>query len=155
MGDMQGAEQQPIEHAEDHGVGADREGQCEDCNESEAGRLAQDAQAEAEILKENLDKIGAERLVGFLYVPGLAAKLDARSSFRLGAVEAGAAQIVGTELDVGAKLFLHLGAELRTMEELSGNGTKPGEEFHRVPERSWAAADIGTPKMYRSMRRLP
>ena len=47
----------------------------------------------------------------------LAAEFEARAALGFGARETGALEIVSAMLDVGAQLFFHLVAELRTAEE--------------------------------------
>jgi hypothetical protein len=54
----------------------------------------------APIANASVEEVAAERLVAFLFVSLAAAKLDARATFGLGAIHAGAFQIVSAELDV-------------------------------------------------------
>ena len=58
------------------------------------------------------DEVAAERFVDLFLVLLAAAELDARAAFGLGAIHAGALQIVGAVLNVRAKFLVHLGAEL-------------------------------------------
>jgi hypothetical protein len=53
----------------------------------------------------------------------------------LGGVDAGALQIFGALLDVGAQLFVHVIGSAGAMEQLRGNGTKVRGELHRCPPK--------------------
>src|SRR5262245_49698949 len=127
---IQRVQYQRIHDAKHHGVGANRQGQRRDGGHRESGRLAQEAQAVAHIMDESFDKVAAQRLVTFLPEPFKAAELDARATFRFGAIQDGAFQIVSAVLDVGAKLLRYVFFNPRTMKKLGGNGTNIGREFH-------------------------
>ncbi len=75
-----------IQNSKNHGVCADRQCQRHNRSDRESGRLAQHAKAETHILYQRLDEIVAERVVAFLLVFHLAAELDARAAFCLGAI---------------------------------------------------------------------
>src|SRR5215468_5852246 len=81
-------------------------------------------------MDERFDEIAAKRLVTFLSVPLPPAELHARAAFGFGAIQAGTFEIVGTVLDVGTKLLLHVFLDVHTMKKLSGKRTKVGQEFH-------------------------
>ena len=97
----------------------------EHCGDGESGRLAQNAQAEADILHECANGIAAECLVTFLFVLLAAAELDSGAAFRLSARQAGALQIVGAMLDVRAQFFFQIGAELRALKERGNAKAEP------------------------------
>ena len=84
------------------------------------GDLRNTRRLKRSILDESLDEIAAERFVAFLFEPFVAAELDARAPFGLGAGETGTFQIIRAMLDVRAQLLLHVIVDLRTMEELRG-----------------------------------
>ena len=81
-------------------------------------------------LHERVEESAAERLRGFLFERVLAAEFDARAAFGFGAAEAGALQIVGAMLDVGAKFLFHFGVE-------SANGWNRVERRKRSESRSF------------------
>ena len=61
--------------------------------------------------------MAAHGFVAFFFESFPRPELDARAAFRLGSIQAGTLQIVGTILDMGAKLFFHVIGDLRTMKK--------------------------------------
>src|SRR5579859_1484817 len=74
--------------------------------------------------------MAAHGLVTLLFESLAGSKLDARLPFCLGAIKPTTFQIVGTILDVRAKLFFHILGDFRTMKEPGGKGAKVGGEVH-------------------------
>ena len=117
---IQRAKNHRIQHAEYHGVGADRQSQRHDSDERKSRRLSQHAQAEAHILNQSLNEISAELFADFLFEALAAAELDTGAALRFSTIEARSFQIVGAVLKMRAQLFLDLSLDLRTAEKLSG-----------------------------------
>jgi len=120
IGHMQRPQHKAIERAEDHGVGADGEGEGEDGGNDKAGRLQQYADAEAQILRRGFKEIAAASFVTFgadLF-PG--PEFDAGAAFRFSPGQPRAQQIVDPELDVGAQLLAQVYRGCGRAEELGG-----------------------------------
>jgi len=130
LGHIQRAQDQTIQYAKHHGVRANRQSQRQNGGDCETGRLAQQAESEPRILHERFKEDAAHRFMAFFPVPLIAAELDARASFCLGTIQAGALKIIRAELNMGAKLIVHFIPNLGTMEKLSSNGTNPVQESH-------------------------
>ena len=64
------------------------------------GDLRNTPKAEAHIVYKSLDEIAADGFAAFLFEPLMAAELDARAAFCLGAIQARTFKIVGAVLDV-------------------------------------------------------
>jgi hypothetical protein len=60
-------QEQPIDHAKDGSVGADAEGERESGDGSEAGRLAQHAEAKAQILEQSFEQGQAASVAALLF----------------------------------------------------------------------------------------
>src|SRR5580700_716106 len=127
---IQRAQNQRIQYAKNHGVGANGHGKGHNGNGGEAGRLAQHAESEAHILYERFHECSTCRFAGFLLIADVTTELDTRTTLGFGARKTGALEIVSTMLNVGAKLLLHLGIHLRTLEESGDAEAKRVQEFH-------------------------
>ena len=104
-------------------------GKGENGGECKSRRLAQHAQAHTHILAERLDKVPAERFVNLFFVFLAAAKLDAGAALGIGAGRPDALEIVGAELDVRAELVVHIGADLRALEDGVDAEAKRGKSW--------------------------
>ena len=129
-GYIQRPDDQRIHHTEDHGIGANRQGQRQHRGDGEARRLAQHAQAEPHIVHHAVEKIAAQRFVAFLFELLLPAELDARAPLGFRPLQAGALQIISPVLDVRAQLLFHLGVDLGTAKQSGNADAKRIEEFH-------------------------
>ena len=130
MRHVQRAQDQGIQYTKNQGVRADSQRQRQNGGNGEPGRLAQQSQAETQILHQRLKEIAAERFVAFLSKTRVSPELDAGAPFCLAAIYARALQIVGAVLDVRAKLLLHLLGDLDGMKKFSANRAKIGQDFH-------------------------
>src|SRR5438876_836975 len=66
LGHTQRAKYQPVQYAKHYGVRANCQGQRQNGDDCESGRLAQHSKTEARILYQNLDKIAADRFAALL-----------------------------------------------------------------------------------------
>ncbi len=94
------AQDQRVQHTENHGVGANGHSQRQNGDDCECGRLSQHAEAEARVLYQGLNEIAGERFAAFLFEAHVAAELDVGAAFRLGTMEAGTFQILRAVLYV-------------------------------------------------------
>jgi hypothetical protein len=72
----------------------------------------------------------AHGFMAFFLEPPMAAELDPRAARGFCVRKAGPLQIVGTVLNMGTELVLHLSINPGTMKELERKRAKVGKEFH-------------------------
>jgi hypothetical protein len=114
---VDGAQNEGVEQAEHHGIGADSEPATS--SQSEAG-TAQHAQAEARSWATVSSMFpGSPALYLVPFVP---AEFDARTPFRFLAPKAGAFEVVGAVLDVGEEFVVHFAVDPGSAEG-RGNGS--------------------------------
>ncbi|MGB2634569.1 MAG: hypothetical protein WAM58_11595 [Candidatus Acidiferrum sp.] len=108
----------------DGGVGADTERECENRDRGEARTFSQHADGETRIAPHCFQpKAGAFFAAGFfgLFV---GAEGDAGAAFGFESWEAGAFEVIGLLLDVGAKLFVQFAVEIGAMKKRGGQRTQ-------------------------------
>ncbi len=117
-GEIERAEDQCIEDGEDNRIGANGEGQGEDCGSGKSWGFAQQAEAEAGVLQGGFEEIAAQRFMRFLAVALVGAELDAGAALSGCGVDAGALQILCALEDVGTEFLIHFLGGAGAEEEL-------------------------------------
>ena len=112
-GQVQRAQDEGVQHAEDDGVGADAERQGEYSGDRESRRFTEYPEAVAHVLHDRVDERNPGRLARLLFEPQVAAEFDSRLAFGRGAVHAAALQVVRAQLDVRAKFFVDVVLDAR------------------------------------------
>src|SRR5580704_7486580 len=126
------AQHQPIRHAEDRGVGSDSECERKDGDGSEARRLAQHAQAEAQVLNQRFKEMRTPGFADFFLELLVAAEFEPGASLGFRARKTRALQIISAILDVRAQLLFHLFVHSRPMKQRR-NHRSERREYPHVP----------------------
>jgi hypothetical protein len=113
-------EEDAFGESEDDGVGSDAQGERGDGDGSEAGAAAKHANGVAEVGAKLVEETEAERGADVLFLGFDVAELDAGAAEGFGGGQAGALEVFGAELDVGAEFEVDGG--------LDGMATKKGVE---------------------------
>jgi hypothetical protein len=104
----QGLEHDRIYQTEDRCVRADSEGQGEDSNYGEGGRLAKHSDSETHVLNERFERIHSEFFAAFLFQSLIATELNACAPLSFGSRQPQLFEVHRTLVDVRAKFFIHV-----------------------------------------------
>jgi hypothetical protein len=155
---IQRAQDESVQYTENHGVCANGHGQGHNGNSGKAGRFAQHAEREAQVLPERFDERSTRCFLTLLSESRMAAEFEAGAALGFRAAKTGALEIVSTMLDVGAKFVVHFRAHLRAMKERGDAEAKRVEEFHASSNCAPSAAPIAFARRFQlsvsSRRRL-
>jgi hypothetical protein len=125
LGDGQAIEEDPFGEGEDDGVGTDAECERGDSYGGEAGAAAEHTDGVTEIGAKLVEETEAEGGADVLFVGFDVAELYAGAAKSFGRGEAGALQVFGAELDVGAEFGFDAGLDGVAAEE----GVEIGAKF--------------------------
>src|SRR5271170_2108705 len=104
-------EQDTFGKGKDDGVGSDAEGERGDSDGGEAGAAAKHANGVAEVGAKLVEEPEAEGEANVRFVGFDGAKLEAGAAEGFGGGEAGALEVFGAELDVGAEFGFDAGLD--------------------------------------------
>jgi hypothetical protein len=119
-------EQDTFGEGEDDGVGSDAEGERGYGDGGKAGAAAKHANGVAEVGAKLVEETEAERGADVLFVGLDMAELDAGAAEGFGKREAGALEVFGAELDVGANFCVDVGLDGGAAEKGVEVGAKLG-----------------------------
>ena len=113
----QRAEKSCVHHRVDRGVGADAQGQRDHGGGGEAGGPSQGPRRQAKIAAQVVEQAQVARFTALFLVRLDRPELQSGLSLGFRSRQAAPGQIVGADLDVGAKLLFHVPLEPRAADE--------------------------------------